>query len=231
MDVQFIIEFVDRLVYEQTGKHLSDVQVEVIYGSWRGQTYVNMSQEPERPESRFAPQYFKDTGYQLFSILTQALRENVKKTNFRSVMERHCPEELLAPFVNQHIDWGGAPTQEFFVGREEKINTLMNWIGEARCRLVAIMGMGGIGKTDLSIVLVRRIRDEFKYIIWRSLLSAPPVTDILADLIKFLSNQQETHLPDTLDSQIDRLLHYLKEQRCLVVLDNAETILQGGSYE
>ena len=92
MDVQLIIEFVDRLVYEQTGKHLSNVQVQVIYGSWRGQTYVNMSQEPEMPESIFALQYLKDTGYELFNILTQALGENVKKTNFRSVIERHCSE-------------------------------------------------------------------------------------------------------------------------------------------
>jgi WD40 repeat protein len=36
------------------------------------------------------------------------------------------------------------------------------------------------------------------------------------------------HLPNAIDGKISRLLHYLRQHRCLIVLDNAESILQSG---
>jgi len=148
-------------------------------------------------------------------------------------------EELTA---TKSQDWGEAPDVPVFFGRTEELATLEQWILSDRCRLVAILGMGGIGKTqlsvklgrggigktDLSLELAKGIQDEFDYLIWRSLLNAPPVTDILTDLIKVLSNEKETDLPDTLDAQLSRLLHYLRASRCLLILDNAESILRGG---
>lgn len=148
-------------------------------------------------------------------------------------------EELIATKCQ---DWGEAPDVPVFFGRAEELTTLEQWVLKDRCRLVAILGMGGIGKTqlsvklgrggigktDLSLELAKGIQDEFDYLIWRSLLNAPPVTDILTDLIKLLSDQKETDLPDTLNAQISLLIHYFREYRCLVILDNAESILQGG---
>ena len=117
---------------------------------------------------------------------------------------------------------------DVFFGRTPELATLKQWILKDRCRLVAIVGIGGIGKTDLSLKLAKGIQEEFEYVIWRRLLNPPSVEKILADLIEFLSNQQEIKLPDGIDAQISRLLHYLKEHRCLLILDNAEAILQGG---
>jgi hypothetical protein len=97
-----------------------------------------------------------------------------------------------------------------------------------RCRLVALLGMGGIGKTSLSIKLAQKIQDEFEYVIWRSLGNAPPVKDILADVIKFLSNQQETNLPEDIGARVSLLIDYLRKHHCLLILDNAESILLGG---
>ncbi|PSB08749.1 hypothetical protein C7B76_26110, partial [filamentous cyanobacterium CCP2] len=59
-----------------------------------------------------------------------------------------------------------------------------------------------------------------------------PVAELVADLIRFLSQEQETAvtLPEALPEKISRLMHYLQSQRCLLVLDNLETILQGGEY-
>ena len=75
---------------------------------------------------------------------------------------------------------------------------------------------------------VQGIQTKFDYVIWRKLLNAPPVTEILGDMIKFLSNQQEIDLPDTIERQVSRLLYYLKAHRCLLILDNAEAILCSG---
>ncbi|MDZ7962658.1 MAG: hypothetical protein RMY34_33135, partial [Aulosira sp. DedQUE10] len=42
---------------------------------------------------------------------------------------------------------------------------------------------------------------------------------------KFLSNQQETNLPDTDEAQLALLMKYLSLSQCLIILDNVETIL------
>ncbi|MHC5832684.1 MAG: NB-ARC domain-containing protein, partial [Nostoc sp.] len=94
-----------------------------------------------------------------------------------------------------------------------------------RCRVVALLGMGGMGKTSLSIKLAQQSQSEFKWVIWRSLRNAPPVQEILTELLKLLSNQQKIDYPETVEGKISRLLNYLRSQRCLVIFDNVETIL------
>lgn len=126
-------------------------------------------------------------------------------------------------------DWGEAGDVSAFYGRIEELNTLKQWIVGDRCRLIAILGMGGMGKTALSVKLAEQIQDEFDYLIWRSLRNAPPVQELLASLIQFLSNQQtELNLPKDVDGKVSRLIECLRSSRCLLVLDNTETILRSG---
>ena len=69
--------------------------------------------------------------------------------------------------------------------------------------------------------------------IWRSLRNILPVKDMLAELIQILSKGQKNDLPKTLDCRISQLIHYLKNARCLLILDNLETISQDalGKYD
>ena len=140
--------------------------------------------------------------------------------------------QLDEAISNQHlsqnrIDWGEAPDVSEFYGRKDELATLKHWILEERCRVVTLLGMGGIGKTSLSVKLAEQIQDEFEFVIWRSLRNAPPIKDFLAELIYCLSNEQGTNLPDTIYGRISRLIHYLRASRCLLVFDDVETILQG----
>ena len=59
-------------------------------------------------------------------------------------------------------------------GRTEELKTLKQWIVDACYRLMALLGMGGIG-TPVSIRGAEQ-SDEFDYLIWRSLLHALPNT-------------------------------------------------------
>ncbi|NJL67938.1 MAG: hypothetical protein HC894_16545 [Microcoleus sp. SM1_3_4] len=42
-------------------------------------------------------------------------------------------------------------------------------------RLVALLGMGGIGKTALSVKLAQQIQQDFDWIVWRSLDGCAPL--------------------------------------------------------
>ena len=149
--------------------------------------------------------------------------------NWEEVVDNN-PSQSTNLAVSSSQDWGDAPIDSYCYGRTQKLDTLKKWILENKCQLIFLLGQGGIGKTTLSIELAKEIQNNFDYIIWRSLSKSPPVEKILADAIKFLSDQQETILPKTLEEKIGRLVHYLKSSRCLFILDNAESILQSGSH-
>jgi hypothetical protein len=139
-------------------------------------------------------------------------------------------ERLPSPAPrSRHIDWGEAPHAEQFYGRDQERTDLERWISDDHCHLVAILGMGGIGKTSLAATLVDQVKEHFDYVFWRSLLNAPPLGSILQECIQFLSDQQHTAPPEEEDRQISLLLESFRMYRCLLVLDNVESILQGGS--
>lgn len=133
-------------------------------------------------------------------------------------------------------NWGGwgsggqRPSVPVLYGREEQLMTLQRWITEERCRLVSIVGIGGVGKTDLSLDLaLNHIRNDFEYVVGQRLVNTQPIATILANCIDFLSGAQEVSLSETIEGKISQLLEWLSKHRCLLIFDNAETILQGGS--
>ena len=119
-------------------------------------------------------------------------------------------------------DWGEAIDVSVFYGRTEELAALEKWIQTDHCRLVGVLGMGGIGKTALAIKIAQQLQPQFEAVIWRSLRNAPPLETLLSDLVSFLSKQQET------DAKLGKLLQCLRASRCLVILDNVEAILQAG---
>jgi predicted ATPase len=87
-------------------------------------------------------------------------------------------------------DWGEAPSTVGFVGRADELALLRRWLLDKRCRLVAVLGMGGIGKTSLATRLAHDVASSFERVYWRSLRDAPPISNWLAGAIGFLSDQQ-----------------------------------------
>jgi hypothetical protein len=77
--------------------------------------------------------------------------------------------ELQSPL----IDWDEAPDLDHFYGRTQPLNQLEEWITTDNCKLVAIVGMGGIGKTALTVALCDRIQSDFDCLLWRSLTYQP----------------------------------------------------------
>ncbi|MEG4572676.1 NB-ARC domain-containing protein [Microcoleus sp. N3A4] len=123
-------------------------------------------------------------------------------------------------------DWGQAPDVSVFYGRTEELTTLKQWIVSDNCRLVALLGLAGSGKTILSVQLAKQVQNEFDFVIWRSLRSAPAPSDFLTNLIEIFSNPQKPDVPLDLNGKISRLVEYLRKQRCLLILDDFEAILR-----
>ncbi|QQE67544.1 hypothetical protein GFS31_42570 (plasmid) [Leptolyngbya sp. BL0902] len=124
--------------------------------------------------------------------------------------------------------WGSAIDVSHFYGREPELAILKQWILADRCRLILLLGMGGMGKTALSVKLAQVVQGEFECVLWRSLRDAPPLEDWLAEVLPIVSQQREGALPPGPTAQIARLVSYLRQHRCLLVLDNAESLLQSG---
>lgn len=84
-----IFQFVDTTVYNVVGKHLSNIEVVVLQGSWLGQTYSEIASQND-----YTLEYLKnDIGPQLWRRLSKALGEEVTKTNCRAVLRRWAYQE------------------------------------------------------------------------------------------------------------------------------------------
>jgi WD40 repeat protein len=252
VDFDELLILIDSAVYAKTHRHLKDNEVLVLRGAWNGQNYEEIADT-----HHYTAKYLRqDVGPKLWKLLSEVLGEKVSKPSFRAALERYGrahlePEQLLGnsgptavalPLEHDDItvaenacdartqcDWGDVIDVSIFYGRSTELETLSQWILQDRCRLVALLGMGGIGKTALSVKLAEQIQGQFDYVFWRSLRNVPPCDDILAALIHFLSDQRETRLPDGIDAQMAHLLSFLRQHRCLILLDNWESVLQEGT--
>ncbi|QFS51762.1 NB-ARC domain-containing protein [Nostoc sphaeroides] len=169
---------------------------------------------------------------QTLNYCFQAFKLPLEPNDYQLANPDINPQEDYTKIPNR-IDWGEAPDVSLFYGRTEELATLKHWIlAESTpeqvipCRLITLLGIGGIGKTWLSVKLTQQIQNQFEFVIWRSLLPAPSLNDLLADLISVLSDGKETDLPESFNHRISRLIHYLQRHRCLLVLDGADRVLQ-----
>ncbi len=128
----------------------------------------------------------------------------------------------------QRIDWGGALAVHNFYGREWELAQLSEWILQERCRVVGVLGLGGIGKSSLSVSLMHQIADQFEVVIWRSLRDTPTCEALLADCLRVLVPQSPELPSADFEQCLNLVLQFLREHRALIVLDNLETLLEEG---
>ncbi|NES82094.1 MAG: NACHT domain-containing protein, partial [Moorea sp. SIO2B7] len=148
---------------------------------------------------------------------------------------RNHTNSNFTPVSHQNQDWEEKIELKFFFGRNDELSQLTKWVVDDRCRLVAVLGMGGLGKTALAVKLTEKIKGEFEFIIWRSLRGKPPIDDFLANLIQSLSPKQAVDLPNHTEAKISRLMSLLRSHRYLLMFNQFEEVLssggQAGFYE
>lgn len=81
---------VNALVFKHTGKHLSDIEIEVLQGAWEGKSYEEIAEQLFRSVSYIN----KDIGYRLWKKLSEALGEDVTKKSFRQALKREWQRQI-----------------------------------------------------------------------------------------------------------------------------------------
>jgi hypothetical protein len=140
------------------------------------------------------------------------------------------PQLPAAVGRQQHLDWGDAPDTAEFHGRARERASLSQWVLNEQCRLVAIIGIAGVGKTALAARFGRDVAGDFDIVFWRSLRNVPPVEEWLTDAIEALAALPGS-LPAGVNARVALLVRLLRERRCLLFLDNVETVLAPGVRE
>jgi WD40 repeat protein len=220
MKLERAIEFTGQLLLSSRRKELSELEILIFNAAW-----LNVMYQEAISDTHYELQTIKNTAAKLFKDISTATGVRVSKKNCKSII---CD---LAGIDRAHVDWGDAPIEmQPFCGRSDEMEQLAKWVKIDRCKLVGVLGIGGIGKTALVAKLGEYIDADFDRVIWRSLREAPPLSQFLEEAIQFLSEFTEIQMPNSSERSIAKLLDCLCHKRCLILLDNIEAIFEVGEY-
>ena len=151
---------------------------------------------------------------------------------------RHPPNTPNSPPPNQetsntkqpetpHQDLSEMPDLGAFYDRTPELETLTTWILQEQCRLIAITGISGIGKTSLAVQIVQQIKNQFDYIIWRTIDVSHTLDEFQQELIQLFSESEKLDSPTTKPKPLS-LIKYLQKHRCLIILDDVHNLFSSG---
>lgn len=98
MDATEVLKYLDELVLNQTGKHLDSLQRAIIKGVLNGRKYAEIAKEYQCTRG-----HAKDEAYALWQILSEALGEDLNKSNFRASVERLGLANFQSPIVGNRV--------------------------------------------------------------------------------------------------------------------------------
>jgi predicted ATPase/DNA-binding SARP family transcriptional activator len=135
-----------------------------------------------------------------------------------ALYERIQVEENLHPSVLPH---NLSPSSFPFVGREEELTELADILANPDCRLVTLIGPGGIGKTRLALQAAADHIGAFAHGVYFIPLASVNSADLL---VSTMADIFDLPFYDRQDPK-EQLLNYLREKEVLLVLDNIEHLL------
>jgi hypothetical protein len=117
-----------------------------------------------------------------------------------------------------------------FVGREQEIDRLTGALttGESAAAICGLRGMGGIGKTELALVVANQIKEQFPdgQIVVELFGASNPITPEAALQTVIRAFEPQAKLPDDLPTLTQWYRASLNGKRVLVLADDARDTAQ-----
>ncbi len=112
------------------------------------------------------------------------------------------------------------PPPVHFVGREQELMLINQWLDDPACRLLTITGPGGVGKTTLAqVAAADRQVDYLHGVTFASMVGVVNLDELVPTLAAALGFSFSGAQPPR-----QQLLNYLRQKELLLVLDNSETL-------
>ncbi len=119
------------------------------------------------------------------------------------------------------------PQLTSFVGREQEIQAICALLTNPHCRLVNIIGAGGIGKTRLALATAERLLQKYAdgifFVSLTDLNQADYIPGTIAESLHLLTPRGKEDLDR-------RLMDFLSSKKIMLILDNFEHLPDGASY-
>ena len=113
-----------------------------------------------------------------------------------------------------------------FIGREREIDEITSRLAQPACRLLTLVGPGGIGKTRLAIEVAARCEGHYPHSIHfiplQPLQAAENIVSTIAGVLNIQFYDGE--------SPRQQLLNYLRQRAVLLIMDNFEHLLPGADF-
>ncbi len=174
-------EVIDKIVFQKTGKHLSDVETMILYGSWKGQTYEQIGFE-----YGYSSEYLnKDVGNKLWSKLSEVIGERVTKKNFKAALERWLTNESVSLTVKELPFPEGvvSPLSPLYIERDN-IESLCYATVVKPGSLIRIKAPKLMGKTSLMMKVLAHAQSQKLQTVYLDLNSVNK--SVIQNLDKFL---------------------------------------------
>ena len=138
----------------------------------------------------------------LFQIVSEGLREEFPSLKTLDARPNNLPVQLTS-----------------FIGREKDISAIKEILKSTR--LLTLTGLGGTGKTRLSLQLAAELIDEFNNGVW--LAEFAPLSDPMLVAVTIAGALGVAGQPG--EETIDTLLNFLKKKELLIIMDNCEHLI------
>ncbi|MGK7949364.1 MAG: NB-ARC domain-containing protein [Xenococcaceae cyanobacterium] len=213
MSVEKALLLVDRLIYTQTTKHLSDLQSTILRQVWQGKKYLEIADEYGCTEG-----HAKDVGSLLWKLLSKTLGEKVTKNNFRTVIERklHLESSLPQPEIRL------SPSKNF-LGRQNAIEHLQTIVTQGN-KIIVIQGEGGIGKTTLAQNFLHNQNFELQLEVLMA-KETNNITSVESIVEEWLKQDLQEEPGKEFGVTLKRLKRQLENRRIGILIDNLEPAL------
>lgn len=178
-------QIADILAFHKTGKHLSDIEMIVLKGSWEGETYEEMAQQ-----AGYTVDYLnKDVGNKLWKKLSDILGEKVSKKNLREPLKRALKaqsQQQAAIPLGREISFpeGAVPLDSTLYMERKDIESLCCAVIIKPGSLIRIKAPKLMGKTSLMNRILAQCQSHNYKTVYLDLSSVE--RSIIKNLDKFL---------------------------------------------